>query len=1158
MSLSVLLTVCISSFIFLHTWQTRWRNPNPTSAAQTGLRAGLEYLRTVTLIATITYTLLFAVIALAGFLQPVTLADLAATIRTVQSLRDLFLLVGGAWSLTLLASLLVALLLFAHSRGVTTWERQAAAFRTAELNRVHAARAAKVSPVLPPTPQMQELLLLHQQLHHRLMQTTSASSDSTAQAQAQELRSQLEQIHRTLDDLDVERRIAPFRGEGLTHSTREDTATRSGRLRTFFVSRGLLSVLDGGSKIVLRLGLVLLCLSLVGVAGRPLLSAADQVLIRLEALYLETSEREALASYARATAQEREPVQGELSLEDEETLDFLAAEFERSITRGLALAARRAASTGSATAELGRLLARQEIIRKGTNAADSTRRPTVTSLSEAPDLRSVEREALALLESATDSRRPQTELGRRFRNDLETQFVRRAPNSWTALKNRAQAAIAAFGRSAGPEEFESRVLTQIFGQALDVSGPPVSELGTLAREFSRQLAGGSIPRLYAMLSAQALGNLAAATSVTEAFDELLEQQRAQWDVTTRLAAGIAATAESIPSPDGILSRLAERPPGVYAPAVVPRDSTRLTEAVSEYNRISQPRTAWAVPDAVADFGDYFPADENSATRTLRQQVGSTLARRAGVAVAQDFARTMEQHRSRAFQRSRNFRRLRGFHRVGGVLIGRPPENPEQRLDVRSFGWTNVGPHHIALELTDGRGNTFQIGRFYRALVHQALAYAADGRPVAVTMTTAAPLNDLRILLHPALVDTPMGCRVIDLDRFVDEFTGDNALRRNMERFVQAQGVLYTVAWVHRLAVAEQQGLVRIDEDDRRVIESVIRDVRSPAIWETAEAGLEGAGQLLDASYSLLAAKRAHFDPELVRAVAGCATEAESMEDFETCIGPASVRSARPSRAWLRRAPEFVIWSGVRERAYTLDPDFRFLEISDQNTSPLEFMLQVAFVDEEEDDLVPWEFPALKPTIQRVVEAGARSSAGHLDVLETARQFAVLQRLVRVALDGALGDQFPSQRLVELAQETAEDVPAARTLRWSVQPGRLEAAFARELATVVENVEPTSEWQESAIQNIVSCVGFIIVSEELTAVDTMAWRQACDLAAFRSEATMACRDGEGDEGACELERAAILAEQTGVARDMRAALGVRTDEEVQRRRIDGCPPMIGRG
>jgi len=66
-----------------------------------------------------------------------------------------------------------------------------------------------------------------------------------------------------------------------------------------------------------------------------------------------------------------------------------------------------------------------------------------------------------------------------------------------------------------------------------------------------------------------------------------------------------------------------------------------------------------------------------------------------------------------------------------------------------------------------------VSRWWRAsIVGQALAYAADGRPLAATMVTAKPLLELKILVHAALIDTGLGRRITELDRFVDEFTGD--------------------------------------------------------------------------------------------------------------------------------------------------------------------------------------------------------------------------------------------------------------------------------------------------------------------------------------------------------------------------------------------------
>ena len=72
-----------------------------------------------------------------------------------------------------------------------------------------------------------------------------------------------------------------------------------------------------------------------------------------------------------------------------------------------------------------------------------------------------------------------------------------------------------------------------------------------------------------------------------------------------------------------------------------------------------------------------------------------------------------------------------------------------------------------LTLVDEGNQDVMLGPFPTTLVNLALAYAADGRVLTATMTTADPLPELRILLQPVLLDTTLGCHAIELDRFVD-------------------------------------------------------------------------------------------------------------------------------------------------------------------------------------------------------------------------------------------------------------------------------------------------------------------------------------------------------------------------------------------------------
>ena len=1165
MSLQTLLMISAPSFLLLHVWQKRWSHRGAVNMAQAGFRAGLEYLRTLALIATLIYTLLLLTVGAVGLFAPLTVNDLATAIHELQDLRAALTSWTSYWSTIVLLLLLAGMTIFAYRRGAEDWTRRARRYLEAQLSKARVERAASGTRELPPTDEMKPLLADQRNLRHRLQALESGPPDLDKQAVAIQLRVELEEVTTRLDNLDLARRIDPFRGQPAADENDEEVRTRESTITTFFVSRGLLDVLDRGARLILKSTLAVMCLALVAVSGKATADSVEQnIVVRLEALYLERSEQDALASYARAIPLDEEsPANPELSDQDEEALDYLAGQFERSIGRALATATARMGSSRVAEAALNRLQARQEIIRVAAHAGQSTRSSAMSALSDADNLTRVQRESVVLFERGADGRRPRTELGQRFRRDLQEQFAQRAPSVWTEVRQRARRTIASFGQRASAQEFESRVLSQIFGKALDLGGPPTDELSLVARELANQTGSSTLQRVYNTARAQAFDNIANNETMEGAFARLAEQQREQWRTNQRLATRLTAATDQVPSSDQIVRALELHPPALRVDNELRVDATRLSGAIDDYGRMnlgsSGARGGRRVPEAVTEFGDYFPARADGSATTLRQELsGSLQPGPAGVSGMRGAAaRAVSESASRAFARARNFSQLRGFSRIGGVLIGRGPENGGRRLDVRSLEWRDVGEHHLALSLRDGRDRVFEMGTFWRAVIHQALAYAADGRPIAVTMTTAAPLRELRILLHPALVDTALGCRIVALDRFVDEFTSQDAERLEMEAFVEAQGALYRVAWAARVIAAEERGGLAIDEGALGELTPALREgLFSAAVRGLAEQALENGDRLGDARYSILAAKANRFDEDLVEVMTVCGVRSASLSEFELCVGRESVIDARPSRRWLELPPEFTIWSGVREVAYGIDEEFGFLNADDGVLGPLEFMLQVAFVDSDEDDSDPWEFPTLAEGIEEAVVAGVRRSEEHQDVLRVAREFTVLQRLFRTGLDGTLGDDFPFERMVELATVTADSVEMADTLRWNARPGALEFSLAIELIGVLDEVRAEGEWQREMVTRIRSCVSFIESSEELTGIDREGWEEMCGLGGFRTAAATDCSNGEGDEDACYLEIAAMLAEETAAARELRSVLGVGVDDELVRARGDGCPAIGG--
>jgi hypothetical protein len=126
-----------------------------------------------------------------------------------------------------------------------------------------------------------------------------------------------------------------------------------------------------------------------------------------------------------------------------------------------------------------------------------------------------------------------------------------------------------------------------------------------------------------------------------------------------------------------------------------------------------------------------------------------------------------------FLRAGSYELLSGFSRIGGVLIGAMPAN-RQSVDCRGLDWI-VSGDTVVLSLS-GPNCPWHGQPLDRATVAKALAYAADGRPVATTMVSSSPLLDgLSVHPHPALVDSLVGREASKIDMFIDTYyRGDTA------------------------------------------------------------------------------------------------------------------------------------------------------------------------------------------------------------------------------------------------------------------------------------------------------------------------------------------------------------------------------------------------
>jgi hypothetical protein len=389
------------------------------------------------------------------------------------------------------------------------------------------------------------------------------------------------------------------------------------------------------------------------------------------------------------------------------------------------------------------------------------------------------------------------------------------------------------------------------------------------------------------------------------------------------------------------------------------------------------------------------------------------------------------------------------------------------------------------------------------------------------MVTATPLSELRILLHPALIDTPLGARVIEIDRFVDVFTqsedSKHDFRGDASAFVIHSTRLYEFAWALRLTSAHGDILslaeIRLKPESHAVVrsnlEGAAKIVDDPQFLRSAAVAMLQLDGLKDPNRTPLKAKPEFYDQGLVDAIISVAEEANGdlskfIPLFSERFKNALQRSRSPLAGrnlgnlnfeglnggqfdasdaivdkmidWLKPAPTFEIWSGVREKKFrsTLD---ELLPVSSESTLPLNFMLQVAFTsfpayldgaseDEEYTDDNPWEFPSIADAVHRTVIEESRNDERSEEILKDVAEFTLLQRFFRAAFDGQLGEDFPIEKLGELQDVCLQKAPQRywRTLRWNSRDGSLEATFIAQLKNLDEAPQ-TKEMLERLEQNI---------------------------------------------------------------------------------------------
>jgi hypothetical protein len=971
------------------------------------------------------------------------------------------------------------------------------------------SREAGNLPDLPPTREMAQI----QQL---IAEREAVITDEIPAEKAKELVDQLRMLHQAYYVRDTVRRIPPRPQPVVTGGKFSLRIFLTEQCGPMLINPAVLSAGDGTRRI-LHVGLtVLLCLSLLTVTANGAVAAAlNDEALRLAQVNIQRQHTTAQQQVVEALAAQTSPTTRSLTATEVTNIRAISKLFAQAVEHSPALGTVDASEHDLAAIHNAHL--RAQILQ--TLQAD----PRV-SLESVRSLAGPARETAERIDHGFPT--PNDRIAQAADEELTNQISRLPESQSTGLLDKMRRSFALHGSPAAPGtgDIVAAIRGQAFTTLYDVTfGGGSSDV---VAEFANALGEGSSESLKAYGSAM---NVLVKTGLD--------------DFTTTLTReGPEAAVSGIGQPGSNLDR--------YGDALFGRVRHDYTDA-ADWNQLltetwahppaappkepSIPAWAQAEPlhghsEFATTFADIAPAGLGDDLRSPRNQIEiaehhrldpdalqpnvPTLDAPVAPEVAADL-RNVEEHGVEAvfndaakstavadevvevaggLMRSRSYSLLSGFSRIGGVLIGAGPAS-DSGLDCRTVDWQTIG-RMVTLKLS-GPKCPWQGAPIDRDTLGRALAYAADGRPVATTMVSSSPLLDgLSVHPHPVLVDSQIGREASKIDMFIDTYYryGDGAIvdpnYAEAANEVDGQIALYHSA----LALREAELASRLNDKLPADFVRYLKQESTVVTRQESDNEITGAlrshrrnARSSPVRASILRAKPAFFDSDLTNIVEAC--EGRSVASaFRGCVheqlDKLAIDWSHPSdgdrdrlKVWLQaHIVDYHLESGVREVPYTTADA---LHVTDNiapgadGIGPFRFEIHVTFystpafgknqADTLRQDEHPYDFPSLEPGIRARLVAEARTHHDMPITLHRMAAFTRAQRLFRLALEGKLGAEFPSERLVALADQLARTPsPKERTMRWLAHPMSYVGTAARTIGELQRISKPSGAGPVAAV------------------------------------------------------------------------------------------------
>lgn len=774
-----------------------------------------------------------------------------------------------------------------------------------------------------------------------------------------------------------------------------------GRGRQLLFSKGLLSDVKGVSKVLSYGTRVLLCLSLLSVSATGIVEGLALRQLHVEQLKVNLDLNKARKEHARNVGFQ-DPSSPE---ETKRAIAYSARALETAVLSNNdwrpSMSSARPAHNLEAEADWVRISVRQQLsVPNRTSEASSQPSKDTHPKPDGNEL------GLEFVKSIP-SEGPRTRLGRYFEKYLTT----------TGTGPEKQAAVTAYRKHlqsyATTDDYldlQSWAVGEAFGSVVELAIPEVdNEAG---KELLGSLSHFSEDFFKAYFDL-ARNRFMASLIDGDAYDVAADNVRA----TTSKLRGTRIASESL---DSLLATLDDSRGQIrsalltstaqeleQAPEALASDVNELTKKLNDRTKElfkSNPNAAddfrTSISDATQEFASQYPLAES-----VNEKNDAERAARA----ADFLSVTRDRH-------------------TGGIVIGRTSKNGEI-AEVKDIRWEIKGTT-VALWLVRADGTLIQIGTFPAVLARQALLYASDRRPLAITVENSTAIARRKVLLHPALQGTNLGCRFINADHLIfDTLTpkGKSTDVSKAVRQIQLQASLYNkaVEWVSAPYTHE-----KMDLSEEQVSAAL-------AIGDKAQP-------------SPLVGLRQDFNQDLVNAMHKCAI-GKAEATYDSCVVQRFSSSSKLSRIGTH------VSSQIQELEFSPDPDLQFLlHPRSQSTAwPLRMDIQMTANSEH-----VWELQGFVPD----VEARFLNELGpdHISEIEELKEFALIQRLFRSGYSGGLGPSFNIGHLAQLAFALREITPAkVATPSWSSDTPQRDF-LEREIKNIAASIKQSAN-SESVLE-----------------------------------------------------------------------------------------------